>query len=119
MKDRLLLPLILFAAVASTAAQPAAPGRPAAAGRPAAGPSDDSKPAAMRVYRPNGLVVDFPDTMLIYDHGPLSFGGLNFVPIAEEPLRIVKTIRLPANAPHGKAKVRFPVFIAANTNVSG
>ncbi len=50
MKDRLLLPLILFAALASTAAQPAAPGRPAAAGRPAAGPSDDSKPAAMRAY---------------------------------------------------------------------
>ena len=77
------------------------------------------EPAAMRVYRPNGLVVEFPDTMLIYDHGPFSFGGFNFVPIAEEPLEIVKTLKLPANAPHGKAKVRFPVFVGPNTNVSG
>jgi len=77
------------------------------------------EPAAMRVYRPNGLVVDFPDTMLIYDHGPLSFGGLNFVPIAEEPLHIVKTLKLPPDAPHGKAKVRIPVFVDNNTNVSG
>ena len=77
------------------------------------------EPAAMRVYRPDGLVADFPDTMLIYDHGPLSFGGVNFVPIAEEPLNIVKTLRLPANAPHGKAKVRFLVYLAGNAQISG
>lgn len=77
------------------------------------------EPAAMRVYRRNGLVVDFPDTMLLYDHGPFSFGGFNYVPVDREALTIVKTLHLPKDAPHGKATVRFPVYIEKDGSLNG
>lgn len=38
------------------------------------------EPAVMRLARPDGVRVEYPDkTLLIYDHGPASFGGWNAV----------------------------------------
>ncbi|MBR4673937.1 MAG: glycosyltransferase family 39 protein [Victivallales bacterium] len=79
------------------------------------------EPAAMRILRPNGLVADFDDTMLLYDHGPLAYGGggFNFIGVQEKGLDIVKALVIPENAPKGEAVVRFPVFLGPGARLVG
>ncbi len=79
------------------------------------------EPAAMRILRPNGLVADFDDTMLLYDHGPLAFGGggFNFIGVQEKGLDIVKVLVIPENAPQGEAIVRLPVFLGPGARLVG
>ena len=78
------------------------------------------EPMAMRLIRPNGLVADFDDTMLLYDHGPLAYGGgFNFIGVQEKGLDIVKVLVIPPNAPKGEAIVRFPVFLGPGARLVG
>ena len=78
------------------------------------------EPAAMRLIRPNGLVADFDDTMLLYDHGPLAYGGgFNFIGVQEKALDIVKVLVIPPIAPKGEAIVRFPVFLGPGARLVG
>lgn len=53
-------------------------------------------PAVFRALRPNGLALEFPAERVLYDHGPLGFGGsmLYEEPLGA-PLRLEKTFRPP------------------------
>ncbi|MGI5923281.1 MAG: glycosyltransferase family 39 protein [Lentisphaeria bacterium] len=77
------------------------------------------EPAFMRRFRPNGLLVEFPDTTLLYDHGPLSVGGLSSLGVPEGGLRLEKSLALPASlhslAPDTRIAWRLPIVSAPNT----
>lgn len=77
------------------------------------------EPMAMRTAHPNGIVADFDDTLLVYDHGPLVFGGMNFISIPEKGLNVAKAIIIPENAPAGQATVRYPVYLSNGARLSG
>lgn len=53
-------------------------------------------PGVFRALRPNGLSLEFPTEKVLYDHGPLGFGGsiLYEEPLGA-PLRLEKTFRPP------------------------
>jgi len=76
------------------------------------------EPAFMRRFRPNGLLVEFPDTTLLYDHGPLSVGGLTSLGIPEGGLRLEKSLVVPASLhtlpPTARIVWRLPVVSTPN-----
>ena len=50
----------------------------------------------IRAIRPNGIVVNGKDGVLIYDHGPFCEGGMEGInPSADGPLEIQKTLIIP------------------------
>lgn len=70
--------------------------------------------AFMRSFRPNGINAAFPDTTLIYDHGPLMFGGLSFVGIPDGGLEIRKQFVIPSGM-NGPVKARLAVVSPPGT----
>lgn len=78
------------------------------------------EPSFMRVARSNGVKVSFPDTTLIYDHGPLMFGGFNFIGIPSQGFAIDKTFVVdPEECKSGNYYVRIPVFLQPGSIISG
>ena len=80
---------------------------------------DFLEPKIVRVARPDGVQCVFDDTTLIYDHGPLSFGGIECAIPNDNGITIEK--RLSFNGipkmSAGKAKARMLVFVLNNLNV--
>lgn len=53
------------------------------------------EPAFMRHFLPNGIIVTTDDLQVIYDHGPLNFGGTLFRELDHSWLNLEKSFRLP------------------------
>jgi 4-amino-4-deoxy-L-arabinose transferase-like glycosyltransferase len=72
------------------------------------------EPGFMRRFRPHGIQADFADTALLYDHGPLSVGGLGSLEIPEDGLRLEKSLVVPEKlrtlAPGTRVCWRLPVL---------
>lgn len=56
---------------------------------------DCAMPAVFRALRPAGLALDFPKEKVIYDHGPLAFGGTLFSAVPPKGITIAKTFQVP------------------------
>ena len=55
---------------------------------------DCAMPAVFRALRPAGLALDLPAEQVIYDHGPLSFGGTLFSAVPPKGITIAKTFQV-------------------------
>ncbi len=53
------------------------------------------EPAILRRFQPDGMVLDFPGSLVFYDHGPLFVGGTVLMPIEEEVLVVEKELVIP------------------------
>ena len=64
-----------------------------------------AEPAIMRAFRPNGLRLDFPGETVLYDHGPMVFGGASACELAQNT-RIEKTFAIPEDLEGREACLR-------------
>ena len=53
------------------------------------------EPAFLRRFQPDGMVLDLPAGLVIYDHGPLTVGGTVLMPLEEEVLAVEKEFSIP------------------------
>ncbi len=84
---------------------------------------DSVEAAFMRRFRPAGVAAVTADTVRIYDHGPLSVGGMTVYEVPAAGIRIEKRLLLPAalrqTAAGRPAAVRLPVLAATGAVWSG
>ena len=66
-------------------------------------------PAIYRVARPNGLLCQFPDTSLLYDHGPFTIGGFRYLQTPRGGISIKKQLCIHPGTKN--VKVRIPVML--------
>ncbi|MBQ7176928.1 MAG: glycosyltransferase family 39 protein [Victivallales bacterium] len=66
-------------------------------------------PAIYRIARPNGLLCQFPDTSLLYDHGPFTVGGFSYLQAPRGGIAIKKQLCIPSGTRN--VKVRIPVML--------
>ena len=70
---------------------------------------DNLEPAIYRIARPNGLLCQFPDTSLLYDHGPFSVGGFQYLQAPKGGIAIKKQLCMQPSTRN--VKVRIPVML--------
>ena len=56
---------------------------------------DYAMPNLFRALRPSGLALDLPAEKVVYDHGPLNFGGTIFSAVPPEGITIDKSFQIP------------------------
>ena len=69
-------------------------------------------PVLYRYARPDGLLCEFPDTRLLYDHGPFTVGGFQFLEVPKGGVSIRKQLKVPKGAKN--VAVRIPVLPTAD-----
>lgn len=73
----------------------------------------------MRLFRPNGIVATTDEVVRVYDHGPLTIGGMTFLQVPQEGLILEKQLLLPTDLLASKAEheavIRMPIM-APKTN---
>lgn len=69
---------------------------------------ENVEPAFYRKARPQGLLCDFPDVKLLYDHGPLTVGGFRFLEVPPGGAVVEKKLCVPSGIVN--ARVRIPIM---------
>lgn len=70
-----------------------------------------AEPAFMRRFRPDGMILEFNGIRVVYDHGPLNFGGTLFHELDDSWLVVEKNFRLPESWMPDLAKYRATVMV--------